>query len=262
VLSISIRQFITSEYLPCQILPMVLTISPLFALYESILSRQASGPVRESRVLRFRIKGARGLQRPHCEVDSFSQQRIDIMEEEEIKARRAPTAFAIITIDEREQYTTFEIDDTTEPNWDESFDIKVGDMSTVVIRVFDRKCIDQGWPAFIGFTTILPFSILPPPKKEEDQPANDDPEVQADRSKVDLDDIPLVREGITVPEMTVSISLSTDTRIQPTLPYVPPLMTGPRRVEAQNRVTLVKWGNKKYGRKKETNTYVYNFNDN
>lgn len=238
---------------------MVLTISPLFSLYESILSRQASGPFQDSRVLRFRIKGARGLRRPYCEVDSFSQKLIDTLGEEEIKARRGPTAFAVITIDEREQYTTFEIGNTTEPNWDESFDIKVGDMSTVVIRVFDRKCIDQGRPAFIGFTTILPFSILPPPKKG-DQPANDDPETPADGSKVDLD-IPLVLEGITVPDMTVSISLSTDTRFQPTLPYVPPLMTGPHRVDEQRRVTFIKWGNKRYGGKKETNTHVYNFND-
>lgn len=124
--------------------------------------------------------------------------------------------------------------------------------------MFDRKCVDQGWPAFIGFTTILPFSILPPPT--DGQPsASDDPEVPAARSKVDLEDIPLVREGITVPEMAVSISLSTDTRAQPTLPYVPPLMSGPRKVEKQTSVTLVKWGNKKHGRKKEMSTHVYDF---
>jgi len=100
---------------------MVLTISPLFSLYEYVLSQRSSGAISKPRLLRFRIKGAHGLQRPSCEVDSFPQALIDRLGEEDIQARRAPTAFAVISVNEREQYTTFEKKDMRNPNWDESF---------------------------------------------------------------------------------------------------------------------------------------------
>ncbi|CAA7262100.1 unnamed protein product [Cyclocybe aegerita] len=233
-----------------QILPMLLTISPLFSLYESVLSRRSSGPVDETRVLRFSIRRARGLQRPYCELDPYPPEVIEELLEDDVKKARAPSPFAVVTIDEREMYTTFEWEDTHDPEWDESFDVKVRDLSTVVIRVFDRKCIDQGWPSFIGFVTVLPFSLLPPPTegiREEDQPAS---------SRTDVLEIPLVRDGKTVSSMTVSISLSTDTRFPPSLPVVPPVLHE-EATHLQRRVGMVQFGNKKWGRKKETTTHVY-----
>jgi len=210
-------------------------------------------------VLRFSIRHARGLRRPRSELDGYPQEIIEKLEEEEeerVKAIRAPSAFAVITVDEREAYTTFEHEETSDPDWEESFDIKVRDLSTVVIRVFDRKCIDQGWPAFIGFTTFMPFNVLPPPRHDEVEDAEDP---DADSGKVDKDDIPLVKEGVTISDMTISISLSTDTSIQPSLPSVPPVLSGPVETHVQRRVALVKWGNKKSGSKKETTTRVYEY---
>ncbi|KAF8961867.1 hypothetical protein BDZ97DRAFT_1177690 [Flammula alnicola] len=237
-----------------QILPLLLTISPLFSLYESILSRRSSGPSSKPRILRFTIRNARGLQRPQCELDPYPPEYIEHMEVEEVKRRRAPSSFAVITIDEHEMYTTFEEPDTNEPDWEESFDMEVSDLSTVVVRVFDRKCIDNDWPAFIGFTTIHPFTALPHPKRGGE---DDDSEFV----KVDLDEVPLVREGMTVPDMTVSITLSTDTREQPSLRVVPPHKVGPEVTRVERRVALVKFGNRKMGRKKETTTHVYQMSD-
>ncbi|KAF8152964.1 hypothetical protein B0H34DRAFT_677195 [Crassisporium funariophilum] len=236
-----------------QILPLVLTISPLFSLYESILARRSSGPKGETRILRFSIRGATGLQRPQCELDPYPLEVIETIPEEKVKEMRAPSPFAVITIDEREMYTTFEQYDTTDPDWDESFDVTLGDLSTVVIRIFDRKCIDRNWPSFIGFTTILPFALLPPPRDDEST------DTLSERpSSVVKVDIPLVREGITVSGMSVSISLSTDTHNPPSLPVVPPRLHEEVN-HVQRRVGLIKIGNKKYGRKKETTTRVYDY---
>ncbi|KAF8799680.1 hypothetical protein BYT27DRAFT_7201093 [Phlegmacium glaucopus] len=234
-----------------QILPLVLTISPLFSLYESILARRSSGPASKCRKLRISIRSAKGLQRPHCELDGLPPYSLQNIPEEEVTAIRAPSSFAVVTIDEREMYTTFEQEDTTDPDWRESFDVDIGDLSTVVIRVFDRKCIDRNWPAFIGFTTILPFSLLPPPK-EQDLNTSSSP-----NSHVDIDDIPLVRGGITVSDMSVSISLSTNTSVPPTLPYVPPHLYGPQETHVKKRVALFKCRNKTWGQKKVTTTRVY-----
>ena len=146
-------------------------------------------------------------------------------------------------------YTTFEEENNTDPSWNESFDVEIEDLSTVVIRVFDRKCIDFGLPAFIGFTTILPFSLLPP--KNED--ANSSPD-----SQVNVDMIPLVREGVVISGMSISISLSTDTREPPTMAHAPPHLYGPEETRVERRVALFKCGNRKtVGRKKVTTTRVY-----
>jgi len=231
-----------------QILPLVLTISPLFSLYESVLARRSSGPASESRKMRISIHKAKGLQRPHCELDNYPKDILKKIPQDKINEIRAPSPFAVITIDECEMYTTFEEESTTDPGWSESFDVDIDDLSTVVIRVFDRKCIDQGWPAFIGFTTILPFSLLPPPNEEEVNTSSD--------SSINIDDIPLVRDGITVSGTSVSISLSTDTR-GPTLPVSTPYLHGPQRIRVERRVALFKCGNKTMGRKKEKITGVY-----
>jgi len=222
-------------------------------LYESVLARRSSGPASESRKLRISIRKAKGLQRPHCELDDYPEHLLENIPEAKINTIRAPSPFAVITIDEREMYTTFEEENTTDPGWNESFDVEIEDLSTVVIRVFDRKCIDQGWPAFIGFTTILPFSLLPPPKEED----VDDSSHSSLDSRVNIDDISLVREGVTISDMSVSISLSTDTRVPPTLPVVPPHLYGPEGVHVERRVALFKWGNKTMGRKKVKTTRVY-----
>ncbi|PPQ95077.1 hypothetical protein CVT25_002600 [Psilocybe cyanescens] len=239
-----------------QILPLVLTISPLFSLWESFLSRHSSGPTSKSRKIRFSIRKASNLQRPQCELDFYPPEFVDKMPEAEVDKARAPSAFAVITIDEREMYTTYEAHNTTDPEWEESFDVEVDDLSTVVIRVFDRKCIDRGWTSFIGFTTIHPFTAFPHAvdpavySGEEENPA-------PPSKKVDLDDIPLVRDGHTVPNMTIGISLSSDTKAPISLLVAPPILHGPKIERVERRVNLVKFGNRKMGSKKETTTRVY-----
>jgi len=214
-------------------------------------------------MLRFSIRNARGLQRPRTELDSYPPEYIAALEEDDVARARSPSAFAVITVDDREMYSTFEIDNAHDPDWEESFDMKVDDLSIVVIRVFDMKCINKGWPSFIGFTTVHPFTALPHPNKAHLNKAHPNSasaeEISATESglsQVDLDAIPLVREDTTVPDMSVSISISTDTKLPPSLPTVP-LLSGPQETRVQRRVTLVKFGNKKVGRKKETTTTVY-----
>lgn len=204
-------------------------------------------------MLRFSIRNARGLQRPRTELDSYPPEYIALIDEEQVARTRSPSAFAVITVDDREMYTTFEIDDAHDPNWEESFDMKVDDLSIVVIRVFDMKCIDRSWPSFIGFTTVHPFSAFPHPNSTS---TKDSSLAEVGHSQVDLEAIPLVREDATVPDMTVSISISTDTTLPPSLPTVP-FLSGPQETRVERRVALVKFGNKKVGRKKETTTTVY-----
>ncbi len=92
-----------------------------------------------------------------------------------------------------------------------------------VVRVFDRKCIDRGWPAFIGYTTIHPFAVLPYPGGGSRGEEEDGEEA----TEAALDDVPLVCEGRTVPGMTISLTLSTDTEEEPTLRVVPPFENAP-----------------------------------
>jgi hypothetical protein len=222
----------------------------LFSLWESILSRRSAGPSSKPRKLRFIIRNARGLQRPHCELDPYSPDQLARLDENTANKLRAPSPFVVVTINEEETYTTFEERDTHSPEWEEVFDVEINDLATVVIRVFDRKCIDRDWPAFIGFTTLHPFTVLPYP-----QPGS------SPSAQVELDDIPLVRDGATTSDMTVSLTLSTDTQEQPTLRIIPRHRGGPLETRVERRVGLVKFGKKKVGRKKETVTHVYQMDD-
>ncbi|KAJ3511415.1 hypothetical protein NLJ89_g4119 [Agrocybe chaxingu] len=232
-----------------EILPLLLTISPLLSLYESILSRSSTGPTTETRLIRFYIRRAKGLQRPRTEFDAYLPEIIDRLPEVLRKAQ-TPSPFAVITIDEREMYTSRAEESTCDPEWDESFDVRVGNLSTIVIRVFDHKCVDLGLPGFIGFATLLPFALMPPPTKEGEQGIQE----------AHVKDIPLVREGRTVPSMTVSISLSTDTRVPPGLPAVPQAVEL-QEMHIRRRVAMAQLGDRRWGRKKDTRTYVYNVPD-
>ncbi|KAF5313376.1 hypothetical protein D9611_008627 [Ephemerocybe angulata] len=152
-----------------QFLPLILTISPVLALYEAALKKRARGELESSkRNLRFCIVGAHGLKRPRTEIDHLTEDQIaDLIEsgqmtENTIKAIRAPSPFAVLTVDGKDLYTTYDLIETTSPEWRETFDTGVSDTSTIVVRVFDLKCMDRGWPSLIGYTTILPFSMLPP----------------------------------------------------------------------------------------------------
>lgn len=186
------------------------------------------------------------------------------MSEPELENARAPSAFAVITIDERQVYTTYEALNSSNPVWEESFDIEVNDFSTIVVRVFDRKCIDRDWPSFIGYTTIHPFTVFPhadycPPTVGVDEETTLLPS-SSSSSKVDTDSIPLVLDGYTMHDMTIGILMSSETEAPINLPGpVPytPRTQDIRKTTAERRVNLVKFGNRKRGSKKETVTHVY-----
>ncbi|KAF9484050.1 hypothetical protein BDN70DRAFT_928653 [Pholiota conissans] len=235
-----------------QILPLLLTISPLFSLWESILARRSAGPYNKPRKLRFTISKGRGLQRPHCELDPYSREQIEQMKlkEDDIKRMRAPSPFAVVTINEEETFTTFEEYDTHDPDWNDQFDVEINDLATIAIRVFDRKCIDRDWPAFIGFTTIHPFTVMSNTQVESAEDSTPSGEVK-------LENIPLVRDDTTTSDTTISLTLSLDTSEEPTLLFVPPHAGHARETRVERRVALVKFGNKKTGRKKETVTHIY-----
>ncbi|PPQ96480.1 hypothetical protein CVT26_010474 [Gymnopilus dilepis] len=250
---------INSEWGFGQILPLLLTISPLFSLYEAILSRQSAGPLSKPRRIRFTIRRASNLRRPHCELDPYPQDYIQQMDENEVKKIRSPSAFAIATIDEREMYTTYDESNTTDPVWEESFDVEIDDQSTAVIRVFDSKCIDRGWPAFIGYTVIHPFTVFSHPTEPQytgDEDPDKDDASAAKTRRVEVTDVPLVCDGVTMQDMTISISLSSDTSLPPSLHNPAPILRGPESTHRERRVALVKFGNKRMGRKKETTTQI------
>ena len=182
------------------------------------------------------------------------------MDENEVKKIRSPSAFAIVTIDEREMYTTYDDSNTTDPVWEESFDVEIDDQSTAVIRVFDSKCIDRGWPAFIGYTVIHPFTVFSHPTEPQytgDEDPDKDDASAAKTRRVEVTDVPLVCDGVTMQDMTISISLSSDTSLPPSLHNPAPILRGPQVTHRERRVALVKFGNKRMGRKKETTTHVY-----
>jgi len=119
--------------------------------------------------------------------------------------------------------------------------MKVDDLSTVVIRVFDMKCIGRDWHSFIGFTTVHPFTTLRHPDNGSSTEA---PLASEDvHSQVDLD---------AVPDMTVGISILTDTRLLPSTP-IGPLIPGATRntTGPEGSVIQVRVG------RKETKTTVY-----
>ncbi|KAH9474441.1 E3 ubiquitin-protein ligase pub1 [Psilocybe cubensis] len=242
-LSLNNQGEINNEWGFGQILPLVLTISPLFSLWESFISRQSSGPASKSRKIRFSIRAAQNLTRPMCELDFWPPTTVDEMTEGQVAKARAPSAFAVITIDERDVYTTFEAPDNNCPVWNESFDIEVTDLSTIVVRVFDRKCIDMGWPSFIGYTTIHPFTVFPHASHSSAADVSNENENETIMSslpsgKVDVDSIPLVLDDYTMHNMTISISISPSTEEPVNLPGPTSssrLTTGPRKTKTERR---------------------------
>jgi len=168
-----------------------------------------------------------------------------------VEATKAPSPFAVITIDERDIYVTYDQQDTHNPDWEESFDVEVGDLSTVVVRIFDLKCMDAGRPSLIGYTTLLPFSVLPPPSVEAVGPVT-----QADAAPA-VHVFQLVRDGVTLQESTVSITLSMDTDGPLPPPKLPPRFKGLKGTRHDRRVGIIKFRGKRIGSKKTTTTETY-----
>ena len=135
------------------VLLLVLTIAPLLSLYENFLAHFSVGSCEESiQTIRFPIRGASGLQRRTGRT-SRRLHRPALAGNKRSHQGHPPPPFAVIAIAERDIYVTYGQQDTHDLNWEESFDVEVGDLSTVVVRIFDLKCMDAGRPSLIG---ILP----------------------------------------------------------------------------------------------------------
>lgn len=250
-----------------------------------MLKKRARGPVEKSkRKLRLCIVGATGLKRGRTEIDQYTPEQLqDTMTEENIETIRCPSPFAVLTIDGTHIYNTFYEEHTRDPEWKESFDAEVSDTSTIVVRIFDMKAMNQGWPALIGYTTISPFSILPPGRKppapgpdstssdpqtegptEESSSQALGPAAEARRLKDGTSDstavvqqFPLVLDREVVPGTSVVFSVSTDISGPPPLPKIPERYLGVRKTNIKTQVGFVKWRGRKVGRREVTVTETH-----
>jgi C2 domain len=240
---------------------MILTISPLFSLYEYILARRSSGPSEETRTVRLTVRNAACLQRPKCELDGLSPEYLEQISVRNQAKIRNPSPFAVVTIDKRDMFVTYDQQDEANPDWEESVDIRVGDMSTVVIRVFDLKCMDRsGWPSMIGFTIFLPLSVLVPrPQAVQSEPSDDEQQEPDGNNTVRTESVtlPLIRDGVTIPGMTVSISLSTDIESPLPPPKLPPRFQGHKQTHVSSKVGILSFRGRRLGTNKETITETY-----
>ncbi|KAJ2915717.1 hypothetical protein MD484_g4683, partial [Candolleomyces efflorescens] len=254
-----------------QILPLILTISPLFALFEAVLKKRSRGPLESSkRTLRFCIRRATNLTRPRTELDGFSTEQIQQLIEDEqltqeyVDQTLAPSPFALLTVGDKDVYNTYALPHTGNPDWQEYFDADVADTTTIVIRIFDSKCMDRGWPALIGYTTILPFAMFPPgsgggndvaPADDSSTPTQAIALVnQANRTQESgAQTFPLFRDRSVIPGMSLEFSVSSD--VQSPLP--PPNIAGLnnfglQHVNERRNVAIFKWRGKTIHGKRQT----------
>lgn len=281
-------------------MPLILTISPLLALYEALLKKRARGPLEDSkRRLRFTILGAHGLRRPRTEIDHYTAEQLQeliedkIYKESDLAAIRAPSPFAVLTIDGINFFTTYDQLETPDPEWRESFDATVSDTTTIVVRVFDLKCLDRGWPALMGYTTILPFSMIPPAASSHDPVAPSDLPEKSSRASTPRPDLPdtgvletalavvpsgggrvgvkelvqewsfpLVLDRSVVPGSSVELAVSVDLSKPPPPPKIPGHYAGWKKTNERVKTSIVKWRGKTVGGKRRTVlTETYNLND-
>ena len=123
--------------------------------------------------------------------------------------------------------------------------MEVGDLSTVVVRIFDLKCMDRGRPSLIGYTTLLPFSVLPPPSAKAVVPVAQADEAEAAPA---IHVFQLVRDGVTLHEFTVSITLSMDMEGPLPPPKLTPQFKGLKETRQDRRVgIIIKFSGKRIG---------------
>lgn len=240
-----------------QILPLILTIAPLLSLWEAILTKRARGPLgsSETSLVRFTVQSATNLNRRHSLLSDE-----ELLERgwkrEEIEKIKAPSPFAVLTIDEKDVYTTFDLRETKNPEWKETFDVHISETSTIVVRVFDLKCmgtecLGADGHALIGYTTILPSAMLWEAVKDES-------ELPTPPDALHIKSFPLVRDGKVIPGTTLETSVSTDTSGPIPLPTIPSQYLGLERTTEERKVAMVKWRGKRRGYKETTLTETYN----
>lgn len=219
------------------------------------------------------------------------RQVLEDMEE----TRRSPTAFMVLTVDEKEIYTTYEITDSREPVWRETFEMEICDVSMVVVRVFDVKSMARyGWgreqdsviptdspegekeeeeeevdgsgSGLVGYTSLMPSSMLWDMEMEK---SNDGAQstalitgTSAPKETTGLArSFPLQRNGKLVKGMTVELRISTDLDGPIPLPVIPAHHVGLKKVQEKRKVAFIKYKGKKIGHRHERLTETYNLAD-
>ena len=238
--------------------------------------------------------GATGLKRSRTKIDQYSSEQVQalikegFLTEEDIEIMRLPSPFAVLTIDGTHIYNTFYEENTRDPEWKETFDAEVSDTSTIVVRIFDMKAMNEGWPALMGYTTITPFSILPPGQElrpPEPDSISADPHTQgptgessaqalvraaearrnangASDSAAVVQEFPLVLDRKVVPGASAVFSVSADIWGPPPLPKIPDRYLGVRKTNIKTEVGFVKWRGRKVGGREVTVTRTYRLDDN
>jgi C2 domain len=243
-----------------QILPLILTIAPLLSLWEAILTKRARKPLSSSSSthVRFTIQSATNLTRRH-RLSSDEALLNQGWTEEEIVALKAPSPFAVLTIDEKDVYTTFDLRDAMNPGWKETFDVEISETSTIVVRIFDLKCmgtecLGADGHGLIGYTTILPSAMLWEMGKDDSNSTGTAPREGA---RVQIKSFPLIRDGKIIPGTTFEASISTDTS-GPIPLAIPPQYIGLERTTEERKVAMFHWRGRRRGYKETTLTETYN----
>lgn len=253
-----------------QILPLILTIAPVLSLWEAILAKRARGPSasHKTTLVRFTVQGATNLCRRHPLMAD------DVLiaagwKEEEIEGFKAPSPFVVLTIDERDVYTTYDLRETKNPDWRESFDVELSETSTIVVRVFDLKCtgtqcLGADGHGLLGYTTILPSAMLwealesQGPIQTDDTGSNSGAQASPRPPLGGVKSFPLLLDGKPIPGTTFEASISLDTSGPIPLPAIPTQYIGLERTTEERKVAIVKWRGKRRGFKETTLTETYN----
>ncbi|KAJ3540604.1 hypothetical protein NMY22_g4232 [Coprinellus aureogranulatus] len=212
-----------------QVLSLILTIAPLFALMEALLRRTRGGCPK--RRLRFCLVSATGLNH----TSNFDPNSCDAqgMPQEQLEAIRSPSPFAVATIDKTDFYNTFYHDNTASPIWQESFDAEVTDTTVIEIRVFDMKTSDKGRPTLVGRTIVTPFSMLYPAHRLGDDGTRED-------CTAISQEFALVLNDEAIPGALLTFSISKDVTGAPPSPNIPGRYLVDRKTRLARRKSICK----------------------
>ncbi|WBW75100.1 HECT-type ubiquitin-protein ligase E3 Pub1 [Schizosaccharomyces osmophilus] len=67
---------------------------------------------------------------------------------------RFPDPFAVLTVDGEQTHTTTAIKKTLNPYWNETFEVNVGENSTIAIQIFDQKKFKKKGQGFLGVINV------------------------------------------------------------------------------------------------------------
>lgn len=242
-----------------QVLPLILTISPLFSLWEALLKKRVCGPTNNFKQrLRFCLERASGLQRRDAPTG-----QPDDLPEHQLTGSCNPSPFAVLTVNGTDFFNTFDQDDTQDPFWNECFDAEVVDTSIVVIRVFDMRGKGQ-LPTLMGQTVVSPYTMLFAATRFQHRDDDSDPSTLAGPSNLAPETgtisqaFPLMLNEEIVPGASIIVSISRNTTDLPQGPNIPArYVGGTERATMEGKVSFFTWRGRKFGHKESKRTETH-----